>query len=146
METQKIDYFGIGPKIFNISGMCILGSILIGNLSIKYTLMFYLGLVVMTIGILLYIFTLKVLYKGLRKGKLVTTFPYSYCRNPIYSIIIFFIIPAIAMMFNSWSILFASVLTYIFAKLDIHHEYDKLDYMFGSEWRKYRDKTKEFFL
>lgn len=149
---DKLNFFGVGPRIGAIALPWLFASILLSILfgetfaiPVNEKLLFYAGLALLIAGLIFYFSTIPVLLKGLKETKLVTTGAFSLCCNPLYAAIILFIIPGIALMMNSWLVLSTSVVGYIAFKLFIKSEYQELEKFFGEEFKKYRSKTPEFF-
>jgi protein-S-isoprenylcysteine O-methyltransferase Ste14 len=80
-----------------------------------------------------------------KPGRLITMGPFALCRNPIYSSIIVFIIPGLAVIFHSGLILSISVVLYIGFKISIHGESHVLKDTFGDEYEKYKKSVNEIF-
>jgi protein-S-isoprenylcysteine O-methyltransferase Ste14 len=80
-----------------------------------------------------------------KPGRLITKGPFALCRNPIYSSIIVFIIPALAVIFHSCLILSISIVLYIGFKISIHGESHVLKDTFGDEYEKYKKSVNEIF-
>jgi protein-S-isoprenylcysteine O-methyltransferase Ste14 len=80
------------------------------------------GYLLLALGLILWGTAVIQLLAGFSKGRLVTTGAYGVVRNPIYSSVTFFILPAIALMTLTWVYLVASVFLYagvmIFIGLD----------------------------
>jgi protein-S-isoprenylcysteine O-methyltransferase Ste14 len=74
---------------------------------------------------------------GFPKGKLVTTGAYSVVRNPIYSSVIFFILPAVALMTLTWVYFVASVFLFSGVMIFIGKEEKQLTKAFGKEYEDY---------
>jgi protein-S-isoprenylcysteine O-methyltransferase Ste14 len=68
------------------------------------------------------------------KGKLVTTGAYGVVRNPIYSSVTFFVLPAVALMRLSWVYLVPSVFLYAGVMIFIGTEETQLAKPFGKEY------------
>ena len=107
-------------------------------------ILFFVGIAFLSIGALLYLFTLPALLKGLKETKLVTTGTFYLCCNPLYSSLILFIIPGVSFMMNSWLVLTTSIIGFTLLKIFIRSEYMEMEKFFGSEFRKYRAETPEF--
>lgn len=79
------------------------------------------------------------------KGRLITWGPFAFCRNPIYSSVILFIVPAFALIFHS-GILFSIALSlFIGFKLSIHGERIVLRKTFGQAYEEYEKSVNEIF-
>jgi protein-S-isoprenylcysteine O-methyltransferase Ste14 len=150
---NKLNFLGIGPKIGSITLPWLAVAIIL-SLKIKGTftyfqpankIIFYVGLIFVIAGALMYLFTVPALFKGLKESKLMTTGTFYLCCNPLYSSIILFVIPGISFMMNSWLVLTASVIGYVIFKIFIKSEYAEMEKFFGDSFRKYRRETPEFF-
>jgi protein-S-isoprenylcysteine O-methyltransferase Ste14 len=75
--------------------------------------------------------------KHFKPGKLITTGTFALCRNPIYSSIIVFMIPGLALIFHSGLIFSISLVLYIGFRISIHGESHILKDIFGEEYVKY---------
>ncbi|HPS62640.1 MAG TPA: isoprenylcysteine carboxylmethyltransferase family protein, partial [Bacteroidales bacterium] len=78
------------------------------------------------------------------ENRLITGGMYRYCRNPLYSSILLFIIPGLALVMNSWIILTVTPVGYLIMRRFIREEEEMLERIFGEEFRKYRDATPLF--
>ena len=96
-----------------------------------------LGYIFLVPGLLLWGTAVIQLLVGFSKGKLVTTGAYGVVRNPIYSSVTFFILPAVAMMTLTWVYLIVSVFLYIGVMIFIGTEEKQLTKAFGKEYEDY---------
>jgi protein-S-isoprenylcysteine O-methyltransferase Ste14 len=78
---------------------------------------------------------------GFSQGKLVTTGVYGIVRNPIYSSLTFFILPAIALMTLTWVYLVVSVFLYVGVVIFIGKEEEQLAKVFGKEYEDYKARV-----
>ena len=149
---HKLNYLGIGPKIGIVSIPWLLATIIAGSnkfVSFAYstrntnTLLLF-GIALLIIGLILYFTTLKLLLKGIKETRLITTGSYSICQNPIYSVYLLILIPSLSLIFNSWLILTSSIVGYILFKIFIISEYKELEKIFGLDYLKYKNETAEF--
>jgi protein-S-isoprenylcysteine O-methyltransferase Ste14 len=150
---KKLDFFGIGPKIAIVMLPWLAVSIIL-SIVLKNTFAFttdnkkiilLTGILLMLFGLIFYFSTVRVLLKGLRETKLQTKGAFSLCRNPLYSSIALFIIPALSLILNSWLVLTTSIVGYIMFKVHIKDECRELEKFFGAEYLKYKSETPEFF-
>ena len=88
-------------------------------------------------GLLLWGTAVTQLLMDFPKGKLVTTGAYGVVRNPIYSSVTFFILPAITLMTFTWVYLVPSVFLYIGVMTFIGTEEQQLIKAFGKEYEVY---------
>ena len=75
------------------------------------------------------------------KGKLVTTGAYSIVRNPIYSSVAFFILPAFALLTLTWVYFIVSIFLYTSVMIFIDTEEKQLIGVFGQEYSNYLRKV-----
>lgn len=77
------------------------------------------------------------LLTGFSKGELVTTGAYGVVRNPIYSSVTFFILPAVALLTLTWVYFVVSVFLYVGVMIFIGTEEKQLTAAFGKEYEDY---------
>lgn len=146
-----MDFFGVGPKIGRILVPYWAATIVISIIS-KYfhftpersSSLTIAGAALLVFGLGFYFISGKTLVQGIKEGKLVTSGTFALCRNPLYISIVLFVIPAIALLTNSWLELTACVVGFVLLKIYVGREYQILEEAFGDEYRKYRDETPEF--
>ena len=88
-------------------------------------------------GLLLWGTAIVQLLTGFSKGKLVTTGAYGIVRNPIYSSVTFFILPAVALLTLTWVYMVVSVFMYAGVMIFIGTEEQQLTQAFGKEYIDY---------
>lgn len=96
-----------------------------------------LGYVLLPLGLLLWGTAVIQLLTGFSRGKLVTTGAYGVVRNPIYSSVTFFILPAVALMTSTWIYVVASIFLYVGVMIFIGEEEQQLTKAFGKEYEYY---------
>jgi protein-S-isoprenylcysteine O-methyltransferase Ste14 len=149
----KLNFMGIGPKIAIVFLPWLTLSIVLSTYKkdlfvftkSDHTIILYAGIFLMALGALLYFATAFMLLRGLKETRLMTRGAYGLCQNPLYSAIMLLIVPALAMIMNSWLVLTSSVAGYIMFRIYIKSEYAELEKFFGEEYQKYRKETPEFF-
>jgi len=150
---KKLNMLGIGPRI-GIVALPYFAVTVFLSLYFKEIFSFgescttwcnLIGAVLVFIGLVLYVLTVRLLLKGIRTTTLQTKGTYALCQNPLYAAIILFIIPGTSLLINTWLILTTSVLAYVIFKLNIKSEYAEMESVFGEEYRQYRSVTPEFF-
>ncbi len=150
---NKLNFMGIGPKVGAIILPWLAAAIF---LTLKFKskfsyfedgnkILFFIGLIMVIIGSIMYFLTAPALLKGLKETRLVTTGTFYLCCNPLYASIIILIIPGISLMMNSWLILTASIAGFTLFKIFIKSEYAEMEKFFGDDFRKYKAGTPEFF-
>jgi protein-S-isoprenylcysteine O-methyltransferase Ste14 len=96
-----------------------------------------LGYLLLPLGIILWGAAVIQLMVGFSKGKLVTTGAYGIVRNPIYSSVTFFILPAVALMTLTWVYFVVSAFLYAGVMIFIGAEEKQLTQAFGKEYEDY---------
>ena len=150
---SKLNFLVIGSRVARILLPWLAISIIISVLykdifvfGVNSNLLMGIGIVMLILGSALYITTVRLTLKGIKELRLVTSGAYRFCQNPLYSSIIFLMIPALALMMNSWLVLTSSIVAYIVFKFYIKDEQNELEMVFGEEYRAYKNKTSEFFI
>ena len=95
------------------------------------------GYILLLPGLVLWAAAVIQLLIGFPQGKLVTTGAYGVVRNPIYSSVTFFILPAVALLTLTWGYLVASVFLYTGVMLFIGVEEQQLTRAFGKPYQDY---------
>ena len=95
------------------------------------------GYLLLLPGLILWGAAVIQLMTGFSKGKLVTTGAYGVVRNPIYSSVTFFILPAVALLTLTWVYFVASVFLYVGVMIFIGKEEQQLTQAFGREYEDY---------
>lgn len=76
-------------------------------------------------------------------GRLLTSGPFAWCRNPIYASFIVLLLPAAALLANTWPMLAADVALYIIFHMFIGEEDRMLADRFGASYQAYRQRVGE---
>ena len=150
---NKLNFMGIGPKIGSVVLPWLAAAIFITlrfKGSFRYVsdnarILFYIGLVVISAGVIMYLLTIPALLKGLKETKLMTTGTYFLCCNPLYSSIMLLIIPGLSFIMNSWLIITTSIVGYTLLRIFIKSEYEEMEKFFREDFIKYRAETPDFF-
>lgn len=150
MKTS-MTLFGCGPRL---ALLCLPYIILSLIIMIKYpefsnlrfldlTLFKIIGVLWLGLGLIFWGYSAVYFIKYFKPGTLLTNGPFALCRNPIYSSIIVFIIPALAIIFHSGLTLSIALVLFIGFKISIHGETNILRRNFGEEYDRYEKSVNE---
>jgi protein-S-isoprenylcysteine O-methyltransferase Ste14 len=143
--------FGCGPRLALICLPYVILSLIVMN---KYPEFFDLrfldfsyvkvsGFAWLGLGIIYWGYSAFYFLRYFKPGNLITHGPFALCRNPIYSSIIVFIIPSLALIFHSGLIFSISIVLYIGFKISIHGETIVLRRIFGEDYGIYEKSVNE---
>jgi len=99
------------------------------------------ALVLLIIGTGMVLDAARLLIRGIREGKLVTSGIYAATRNPLYAAYIYFIVPGIVLLFRSWLLFSVPLVMYVFFRLFIRREELWLEQNFGGEYLEYKNNV-----
>jgi protein-S-isoprenylcysteine O-methyltransferase Ste14 len=105
----------------------------------------YIGYFWFVPGVLLWLNGLVQLLRDFPKGKLITSGAYGVCRNPIYSSVILFVLPAISLTTLTWVYFVVAIMLYMSVMIFITKEEVKLKQTFGKEYEDYRSRVSRIF-
>lgn len=148
---QSMTLFGCGPKLallclpYIILALIVMykypGFFDLRFLDISYVKVF--GFIWAGFGIMFWVYSAVFFLKQFKPGELITRGPFGLCRNPIYSSIIVFIIPSLAIIFHSGLTFSIALVLYLGFKISIHGETIVLKRIFGEEYLKYEKSVNE---
>lgn len=95
------------------------------------------GYVLLVPGLVLWASAVMQLLVGFSQGRLVTTGAYGLVRNPIYSSMTFFVLPAVTLLTLTWVYLVVSIFLFAGVNLFIGTEEKQLTRAFGREYEDY---------
>jgi protein-S-isoprenylcysteine O-methyltransferase Ste14 len=95
------------------------------------------GYVLILPGVILWGTAVIQLLTGFPKGQLVTTGAYGVVRNPIYSSVTFFILPAVALITLTWVYFVPAACLYVGVMIFIGKEEQQLTQAFGKAYEDY---------
>lgn len=153
MQTMKtMNFYGVGPKIGRILIPWWAITIIL-SLTTEYFrvtpersgTLTIIGAACLAFGLVFYFTSVKLLLKGLKEEKLVTKGTFYLCQNPLYMSFVLMLIPATALLLNSWLVLTTCAIGFILTKIYISKEYLVLEEVFGDVYLKYKTETPEFF-
>jgi protein-S-isoprenylcysteine O-methyltransferase Ste14 len=102
-----------------------------------FSLLKPLGYILLFLGLILWGAAVIQLLMGFSQGKLVTTGAYGIVRNPIYSSVTFFVLPAVALITSTWVYFLPSVFLYAGVMIFIGVEEQQLTMAFGKDYEDY---------
>jgi protein-S-isoprenylcysteine O-methyltransferase Ste14 len=153
MMTEKMTKWGVGPKIM-VSSICYTVLIVAISIVIKasfsiefilYQLLVAVAILLFLLGVPFYIISVLTLLRAYNDGKLFTSGVFGVCRNPIYSSWIFFLVPGVALLFNSWLGLTVPLAMYVFFRVYIGKEEVYLEKTFGKDYMEYKQNVPRVF-
>ncbi|HAY85539.1 MAG TPA: hypothetical protein DCY42_11645 [Chloroflexi bacterium] len=143
-KQKEMTIIGQGGKIIIFMLPFLIGAILIQTnypqvAAIPASLRFIqpAGYFLLLLGMLMWGVAVIQLLTGFSKGKLVTTGAYGVVRNPIYSSVTFFILPAISLMTQTWIYFVPAVSLYLGVMIFIGKEEQQLRKAFGKAYEDY---------
>lgn len=95
------------------------------------------GYVLLLPGLVLWAAAIIQLLAGFPQGKLVTTGAYGVVRNPIYSSATFFILPAVALLTQTWVYFVVAAFLCLGVTIFIGVEEKQLTQAFGKQYKDY---------
>jgi protein-S-isoprenylcysteine O-methyltransferase Ste14 len=96
-----------------------------------------LGYLLLLPGVILWGAAVIQLLTGFSRGRLVTTGAYGVVRNPIYSSVTFFVLPAISLLTLTWVYIVPAIFLYAGVMVFIGKEERQLTEAFGKEYQDY---------
>lgn len=145
LKTQHgMNIIGQGGKIILFTLPALIAAILVHNLlpeiaALPGALSFLrpVGYILLIPGLILWGSAVSQLLIGFPQGKLVTSGAYGVVRNPIYSSVTFFILPAVALMTLTWVYFVAAIFLYAGVMIFIGVEEKQLTQVFGKQYENY---------
>ncbi len=146
MNTQKENFYGVGPKIMRPAAAYGIVAILITLFNPELFLMKFLpgavfhiiGGILLGLGIAFLYISSRAMMKAVTLGQLEISGTFALVRNPLYFSWIFFVIPGIAFASQAWLILGMSALAYFRFNKFISLEEKPLEEAFGDEFITYK--------
>jgi len=152
MKTS-MTLFGCGPKLALLCMPYVILSLIVMNRDPEFLYLNFmdslyfkvLGFFWLVLGIIFWIYSAIFFLKHFKPGKLITQGPFGLCRNPIYSSIIVFLIPSLALIFSSGLTFTIALVLYLGFKVSIHGETIVLRRTFAQEYEIYEKTVNEIF-
>ncbi len=150
MENNKqMSLFGVGPKLA-ITTLAF--SVLIYFVNSYYKGVFEInvlnrafmtiaGIALLAFGLTLHIICGRTIVRIRKEDKLSTEGVYKMCRHPMYSVWIFFNIPAIGLLFGSWLFFAIPVFMYFIFRIFIRTEENYIKDRYPDDYPAYKRKV-----
>lgn len=147
--TPRMTVFGVGPKLdfwtflyaLGVVGLCVKFPGVFHMAFLPFLVRVILGILLVLAGGILYILSIKTIFKGFRAGKLMTNGVYGLCRHPIYASWGIAIVPGIALLCNNLAALSISIFLCAVTKLLVAEEERWLEKKFGKKYQAYQRKV-----
>ncbi|MFX0023691.1 MAG: methyltransferase family protein [Candidatus Hermodarchaeota archaeon] len=152
IPKEKLPLVGIGPKL--LITMCplfvlfgILNSVYypIFLIPIHYYFLVIIGSVLLTIGMIVFILSERMLSVAHNSSELVITKFYAYVRHPMYASWGLGVLPGIFFMINSWLFFLTLPIYYLSVRIFIRKEEKYLVKKFGEKYTHYKNHVYLFF-
>ncbi|MFX0166065.1 MAG: methyltransferase family protein [Promethearchaeota archaeon] len=154
-ENKIIDDFpllGVGPKILiTFTPFMIVFGLLnsicypIFKITMLYYWMFIIGLILLIFGVLIFIYSERIIKSAYATSELVTTKIYAYVRHPMYAVWGLAMLPGIICFFNSWFLFILLPIYYLIVRIFIRKEETFLVKKFGEDYVNYKKRVNAFF-
>jgi protein-S-isoprenylcysteine O-methyltransferase Ste14 len=99
------------------------------------------GVAWLVLGILFWALSMRSFLPGFKRGELVTTGTYGWCRNPIYASLLMFWLPAVGLLVGTWTFYVAAAVGWPLARATVRREEAELARLFGERWQAYASGT-----
>lgn len=148
---NKMTFGGVGPKMALLTAPYLILALVVMTRDPLFLKLDFIhagilktaGYLLVAAGLLFYLATIRVFLSDFKKGILVTRGTFSLCRNPIYASFLIFIVPGLALIFQSGMLVTIAVVLYLNFKLSIHGENIVLRRKFGEEYERYEKQVNE---
>jgi protein-S-isoprenylcysteine O-methyltransferase Ste14 len=151
-SKEKFPLLGIGPKVllsicpfFVLFGIINLIFYPFFQTPINYYLLVIIGLILIAIGILVFIYSERILSTAHTSSELITTKTYAYVRHPMYASWGLGTLPGVFCLFTSWFLFLILVVYYFFVRIFLGKEERYLMEKFGKKYEHYKKHVNAFF-
>lgn len=100
------------------------------------------SIVILTVGIMVWAWSVILIIMNVPKNKLITNGPYSLVKHPLYTGVAFLVLPWIGFLFNTWLGTLAGIGLYIGSRIFSPQEEAILSATFGTAWSEYCKKVR----
>lgn len=106
------------------------------------TWLWVLSTVVLTVGVVVWGWSVALILTRVRAGELVTTGPYSVVKHPLYTTVALLVLPWLGFLFDTWLGAVLGIALYVGSRLYAPAEEAELAERFGPAWDAYRRSAK----
>ena len=103
------------------------------------------GILLIIIGFILYLKTIRVINSAYRSRTLLTSGMYAHVRHPLYCSFILLFTPGIVLLFNSWILFIIPLVYYCIFRIMIRREEQYCIEQFGEQYIEYRKNVNAIF-
>jgi len=151
--NNKLNFWGASPIVFFLAIVYTIPVIILNHFFkhvfeigfIPYKILVIVAIILLCPGIPLYIVTVKILKAAYKNNELITSGIFSICRNPLFAVVIFLLLPGITLLLKSWLLLTIPCFVYVMFKLFIHREEYLMEKTFGQAYIDYKNNTPAIF-
>ena len=97
---------------------------------------------VLTVGVLIWAWSVGLILSRVPKGQLITTGPYAVVKHPLYTSVGLLVLPALGVLLGTWLGAIIGVAVYAGSRLFAPAEEAELRKTFGPEWEAYARSVK----
>lgn len=95
------------------------------------------SVVVLIPGIIVWIWSVKLILIKIPRKELITSGPYSLVKHPLYTGVALLVIPWVGILCNTWLGIFIGTIVYIGSRIYSPEEEKILSKIFGESWENY---------
>ncbi|MFW9825922.1 MAG: methyltransferase family protein [Candidatus Thorarchaeota archaeon] len=150
--NEDFPILGVGPKIVLIFTPFLIIFGLLNSILSRYFIittyyywMVIIGLILIIIGVLIFIYSEKLIKSAHTNSELVTSKIYAYIRHPMYAIWGLIMLPGLLCLFNSWFLFLLLPIYYTIVRYCIRKEETYLLSKFGEVYAHYKKNVNAFF-
>jgi len=145
-DNEQMSLFGVGPKlaIITLAYSVIIYFVSSANKDLfainilSRNVLTVAGIVLLLFGLTLHVICGRTIVEIRKEDKLSNKGMYKMCRHPMYSVWIFFNIPALALLLGSWLMLTIPVFMYIIFRIFIRTEENYLKERYPQDYAEYK--------
>lgn len=106
------------------------------------TILIIVSVIVMTAGIVIWIWSVFLILTRVPRRELITSGPYSLIKHPLYTGVALLVLPWLGFLLNTWLGALVGIALYIGARIFAPKEEEILSKIFGPAWTDYTGRVK----